>query len=334
VTQAASRPQPPPSSSRSNNGLSRCTPIDLPAAVTGARREIDVDGVCVSYYTAAPEAGSTEAPLLLIHSVNAAAAAHEVRPLYERYRSRRSVYAIDLPGYGFSDRSRRLYTPRLMTDAVHALLTRIRGERGESPVDAIALSLSCEFLARAALERPGDYRSLGFVAPTGFNRGQPTYAPPETTRGRPRLHRMLTLAPIGKPLFNLLTCRRSVRFFLEKTWGGQAIDEGLFEYSWRTTRQPGARFAPFCFLSGFLFSADIHRLYESLRHPIWMVHGVRGDFTDYRLKRLFETSPNWRIEVFETGALPHFEVTERFSRAYEAFLERVAVGAPVNPATG
>jgi hypothetical protein len=62
-----------------------------------------------------------------------------------------------------------MYTPRLMTDAVHAILAVIRDKYGDAPVDAIALSLSCEFLARAAIEDRGAFRSIGFVSPTGFN---------------------------------------------------------------------------------------------------------------------------------------------------------------------
>jgi len=77
-----------------------------------------------------------------------------VRPLYERYRSARRVFALDLPGYGFSDRSDRAHTTRLMTDAVLSMLREIRLRCGETPIDALALSLSSEFLGRAAVEAP------------------------------------------------------------------------------------------------------------------------------------------------------------------------------------
>jgi hypothetical protein len=33
--------------------------------------------------------------------------------------------------------------------------------------------------------------------------------------------------------------------------------------------------------SEFLFSADINRVYDALDLPVWLAHGVRGDFTDY-----------------------------------------------------
>ena len=41
------------------------------------------------------------APLLLVHSINATASAAEVRPLYD-YGATRTVFAIDVPGYGCS----------------------------------------------------------------------------------------------------------------------------------------------------------------------------------------------------------------------------------------
>jgi pimeloyl-ACP methyl ester carboxylesterase len=45
--------------------------------------------------------------MLLIHSVNAAGSVAEMRPVYAHYGASRTVYATDLPGFGFSDRSDR-----------------------------------------------------------------------------------------------------------------------------------------------------------------------------------------------------------------------------------
>jgi len=295
-------------------------PPPLPAALSGERRVLDGRAGPLSYYTAAPETDAGAPPLLLVHSINAAASAHEVRPLYEHYRRRRPVYAPDLPGYGFSERSERLYTPRLMTDAVHDMIDEIRRRRGDAALDGLAVSLSCEYLARAAVERPRAFRSPALVSPTGFNRSAPLHGPPESTRGRPWLRRLFGLPGFGRALFYLLTSPPSVRFFLEKTWGSKRIDETMFEFCCRTTRQPGARHAPFCFLSGYLFSADITRVYESLDRPVWVSHGVRGDFTDYRWKQEIEPRPNWHVQVFQTGALPYFEVPDEFLAGYEVFL--------------
>jgi hypothetical protein len=63
-------------------------------------------------------------------------------------RSRR-VYAPDLPGYGFPDRSPRRYDIALFCDAIRDMLAVIAADRGKQRVDALALSLSAEFLSRA-----------------------------------------------------------------------------------------------------------------------------------------------------------------------------------------
>jgi pimeloyl-ACP methyl ester carboxylesterase len=261
-------------------------------------------------------------PLLLIHSINAAGSAYEVKPIYDRFAATRTVYAIDLPGFGFSERSERPYTPRLMTDAVEVLTREIREVHGNAPIDALALSLSSEFLARAVIEEAGYYRSVAFVSPTGFDSRGPYNGPEGSTRAMPWLHSLFDFPLWSRSFFRLLTSRASIRFFLRKTFGSRTIDEGLFEYAYLTTHQPGARYAPYYFVSGYLFSSDISRIYAALRVPSWMAHGVRGDFTDYSGKSAVETKPNWTIDVFQTGALPYFEAPVEFLAAYERFLGR------------
>lgn len=297
----------------------------LPPALIGERIEFDSSAGPLSYYRSAPRAAHANdadlaAPMLLIHSMNASGSAAEMRPLYEHYAATRAVYAIDLPGFGFSDRSDRAYLPRLMTDAVHALVERIRAEHQGAQVNALALSLGCEFLARAAMERPADYNSVALVSPTGFNGKKPRLGPPESLVGSFRAQRVLAWSGWSDGLFRQLTRPGVIRFFLEKTWGSKQIDEALFQYDVLITRQPGAKHAPLYFLSALLFSADIMHVYDALKMPTWLVHGVRGDFVDYRLKSRFDQAANWTMDVMPTGAIPYFEVPDEFFARYDAFL--------------
>jgi pimeloyl-ACP methyl ester carboxylesterase len=265
------------------------------------------------------------APLLLIHSLNAAASAYEVLPLFDHYRQRRRVYALDLPGFGFSERSRRSYTARLFTDAVLDMLDEIEREHGSEPVDALALSLSSEFLARAATEQASRFATVALVSPTGFGKSDRFYGAPGSSRGLPFLRSVYEFPLWGRPFFDLLNSRISQRYFLAKTFGSnQAIDQGLLEYDYVTAHQPGAQHAPFSFISGVPFSADINRVYDSLELPVWLAHGVRGDFTDYSGTRKLATRPNWELRVFETGGLPFFERPDEFFAAYDGFVERAA----------
>lgn len=295
----------------------------LPPALTGERFEFESEGYRLSAYVA-----GDGPPLLLIHSVNAAASAGEVKPLHEHYLSTRTVFSIDLPGYGFSDRSDRPYTPRVMTHALHALTSQIQRRCGNGPVDALALSLSCEFLARAAAEAPGNYRSIALVSPTGFSGADKRDGPPGSTLGKPWLLKALKGPGWGRTLFGGLTRPGVVRYFLQRTWGSKHIDEGLWDYAVKTAHQPGAEHAPLAFLSAGLFSRDIHAVYDRLQMPVWLSHGVRGDFTDYRGKTRVQGRTNWQFSVFQTGALPHFEVLGEFIRAYDAFLQALPSDAP------
>lgn len=260
------------------------------------------------------------APLVLVHSVNAAASVAEVRPLFEHFAKTRQVFALDLPGFGLSERGARDYTPRLMTDALHALVAQVRARGVQGPVDALAVSLGCEFLARAAGERPADWGRIALVSPTGMNGLAPRRGAAGSTRQVPAMLGLLSVPLWSGALFNALTRPGVVRYFLEKTWGSKSIDEAAWDYAVRTAREPGARFAPLAFLSGKLFSADVTSVYEALAQPVWMSHGVRGDFTDYRGKALFEGRPNWRFTVYPTGALPYFERPGEFFADFEAFL--------------
>lgn len=301
---------------------------ELPAPVSGQRHEIGSPVGRLTYYSAGPDVPGKFPPLLLVHSINAAGSAYEIKPLYEHYRGSRTVYALELPGFGHSDRGRREYTVRMMTDAILIAIREIQNDHGRGPIDALAVSLSSEFLARAATEAPLAFRSLALVSPTGFRSSDKTASTREGTRGKPWLHGFLEFPLWSEGFFRLLTSRRIIRYFLNKTWGSTNIDEGLLEYDYLTTHQPGAQHAPYYFVSGFLFSKDMPRIYNSLTLPVWMSHGVRGDFVDYSNKTQVEGRANWTIRVFQTGAMPHFEAEAEFIAAYDAFLAGVPSALP------
>lgn len=289
--------------------------LALPPALPGDMRRLELRAGPLSYY----ETGEGP-PLLLVHSINAAGSAFEVGPLYRRAAATRRVFAPDLPGFGFSDRSERRYDIRLYVDAIHDMLDAIAAEVGPQPIDAVALSLSSEFLARAAAERPGRFRSLAFVTPTGFDKGSAQRrGPAQASREVPGLYRAFTLPIWKQALFDALSSRVSIRFFLKKTFGSDLIDEELLDYDYLTTHRPGAANAPYAFVSGRLFSADVRSLYEALSLPVLVLHGTRGDFQDFTGAGWTRSRPNWRLQAFDTGALVHFEEPERAYAALAAF---------------
>ncbi len=285
----------------------------LTPAVDAERRVITSEGRDLSYYVA----GDGD-PVLLVHSINAAASVYEVKPVFDDLATSYRVYAPDLPGFGFSDRSDRHYSVELYTNAIRDMLTVIDEQQ---PVHVLGLSLSSEFVARQASRTPDRFRSVALVTPTGFNRGADRLRDVEgSNRSNAFSVGLVSIPGLRSGLFRLLARPATVRYFLKRTFGTTVIDDGLARYCALTASQPGAMYAPLAFLSARLFSKDIRTIYESLAMPAWIGHGTRGDFKDFSETGWTEDRDNWSVCPFDTGAIPYFEQRELFLQRYRDFL--------------
>jgi pimeloyl-ACP methyl ester carboxylesterase len=283
--------------------------------------------------TAAARGGSGAGapPLLLVHSVNAAASAIEMLPVFERQARRRPVLALELPGFGAADRPDVHYSPQMMQEAIAAAIDWIGVHVAPVPIDVMALSLSCEFATEVALRQPHTVRTLALVSPTGMEqqRLDERYEGGRT-RGVQALRVLLRRAAIGQALYSALTSRLSMRWFLSRTWGTSEFDPRLLEHGRRCAQAPGARHAPLDFVAGALFTRGIIERYRRLPVPVWVAHGRHGSFDDYDAcpertgDGLSLASHRVVRTVFDTGAMPHFQQADAFDAAYENFLAGVA----------
>lgn len=232
--------------------------------------------------------------MLLVHSVNAAASAYEMRPLYTRLQGERPVWALDLPGFGSSDRPDRAYTPQLMTGAVEAVLEQIG-----TPAHVVGLSLGSEFAAAAAANRSDLVASLALISPTGF--GGPDGGP-----GAPGA--ILRFPLWSQAVFDAIASRRSIRYFLSKSFAGP-VDELLVDHSYRTSHQPGARHAPLAFLTGELFDRDaVTNIYSRVSTPTMVLYDT-DPFTSFaELAEFISDRPGWSAtRIRGTRGLPHWD---------------------------
>jgi pimeloyl-ACP methyl ester carboxylesterase len=274
-------------------------------------------GFKLSYYLDRKAAGR---PLVLIHSINAAASAFEMRPLFNQFRTHRPTFALDLPGFGFSDRLPREYTPQLYEDAILDFLATQVGE----PADVIALSLGCEFTARAALPHPELFHSLTFISPTGFNRTS-SLRTSQRARAQGKSDALYTnfSRPLWRqPLFDLIATRVSIRFFLQKSFVGPVLPE-MVDYAYASAHQPGAEYAPLYFISGKLFTPQIRtNVYEKLNLPTLVIYD-RDAFTRFdTLPEQIEANSNWHaVQFFPSFGLPQFEKLKELTQELDIFLQ-------------
>ena len=265
-------------------------------------------GYDLYWYTSAK---STGRPLLLIHSVNAAPSALELKPLFQHFQSSRPVYAPDLPGFGRSTRRVDDLTPG---DFAREIATMIEALPGDEAPDVIALSLGCEFIARAIIDFGAKVHSLTLISPTGFSeRKLPSI------KVQRRLKGVLNFGGFGRNAFKLLRTERSIRHFYGMNFSGFIPDE-LVSYALKTTRVADAHIMPLQFLSMGLFTEDaVEALYTRLELPVLVIFDRDPNISFERFSE-FEGNPRWKFRrVAPSLGMPQWEQPAATISAIEHF---------------
>lgn len=282
----------------------------LPEAVDAPRSQLRTQQAGrIAYYQ---DTRGTGRPLVLVHSINAAPSTYEVKPLFEHYAGKRPVYSIELPGFGHSERGDRPYSPEIYANAIRVLLEEVVQARA----DLLALSLSSEFAARAALGSPPSVASLVLISPTGFSeRSLPS---PMVGHG---VHALLSARLWSQGLYDLVASRRSIRYYLGKSFRGEP-PQGLLDYAYATSHQPGARYAPLIFLSTQLFTRDADtRLYARLTNQPVLAVADRDPYVTFeRLAPRLAQNSNWQHEALGPHlGMPQWEQPDALFEALERF---------------
>jgi len=251
-------------------------------------------------------------PVLLVHSINAAASAFEMRAPFRDLQDSFAVHAIDLLGYGNSDRPARSYGPEDYIAQIGAALEHIG-----APTTLIASSLGAAYAIVAADRWPERVSALVLVCPTGFQQ----LADPAGPAGW-AAYRVLR-GPIGRGLYESLTSRASTSLFLRSQayHDPACVTPETLDGFYLTCRRPGAYYAPICFLTGLL-NCSVRESFPRLRQPAVIVWGKQATTTPLRQAEAFlAANRGARLEVIDRASmLVQDERPERFNAIVRAFL--------------
>jgi pimeloyl-ACP methyl ester carboxylesterase len=294
-------------------GRSRQRPVtELPNALGMRLEYVPWGDVHYAFYSREGEGR----PLVVVHSINAVASAHEMRPLVRALaRGDRPVFALEWVGFGHSDRPEIQYTPDVLEDQLEHFLERVVRPAGGA--DVIGLSLGATYAAEVARRRPDLVRSLVMLEPAGM--GDDPGAVSALWSGL-----VFALPGVQRALYERLTTpERLFDFARDQLFTPEfGVPDEYVEYGAETARVEGAARPLDDFLSGRLFVKDAIDTYLRLRQPILVVHGTderRRLSVPTRLPEL-EERPNVTVVGLPTGPLPHWEraaeVAERVGRFY------------------
>jgi pimeloyl-ACP methyl ester carboxylesterase len=264
--------------------------------LSGEHRTYRWRGFDVAY----TEAGDPDAQdLVLFHGINAAASSHEWDPVFAELADQYHVIAVDLPGFGHSDRPPLTYSASLYETFVRDFLT----DETDDPV-VVASSLTAAYVVAVA----GDVAASRYVlvCPTAT-----------TIPGRRVWLRTLVRSPVvGQALFNLVVSKPSIRYFHDDHGYADTanLDDEVVEYEWLTAHQPGARFAPASFVSGHLDSeVDLAEALGDLEVTVTLVWGADADMPPLSTGReLAEDADVRLVSVGDAALLPHVEHPREF----------------------
>ncbi|WP_455448629.1 alpha/beta fold hydrolase [Natrinema thermotolerans] len=282
---------------------------DLENPLVGIERTYRWRGI-ETQYTVAGDPNDPD--MLLLHGVYAGASSHEFEPIVDRLAEDYHVYAVDLPGFGRSERPPLVYSATLYAEFVRDFASEVTDE----PI-VVASSLSGSFAVETADET--DFERLVLICPTG-----------ETTDERPWVRTLLRTPIVGTTLYNLLASKPSIRHFYDRDgyYDADRIDSDEVQYAWESAHQPGSRYAPASFAAGTLDpDFDLATELAALETPTTLVWGRDAELVPLRDGRNLAAAADLDLVVIDYATqLPHAEHPDEFVEYLRAELPRADAG--------
>ena len=258
-------------------------------------------------------------PLLLVHGIGAGCSSYEWKQVWDELTAQHTVYALDLLGFGKSDKPQIAYSAETYIALLDDFCRRvIQVGNGRGECDVIATSLSAAYVVALSGRDPLLFRRLVLVCPTGI---EELSKPPSD---RAEIGRTVLSAPIlGTSIYNAITSKAGINNYMTTRLFASpatATAEMVDEYH-TAAHQPGGENVLPSFLSGALnicVSDEWTRIVD-LPLLVWGQNAVESPVD--QVEPFLMANTNAKLEVIpDAGMLPHVEQPAAFLAAVRPFL--------------
>ena len=252
-------------------------------------------------------------PLLLLHGFGAGNSMWEWQNNIEALAKNHTVYALDFPGWGLSDKPRLRHDGAEYSEVVQNFLHDIV----RLPCALVASSQACNIAIEVAAQTPAQVSKLMLICPS----------PPRTNGESPAqmaLRALLKLPALNTSLYLAIASYNGIESFSKRElyWDKTFVDEALVRKYYANAHQYDAPYGVYSFLEG-RFQSDARASWASLTQPALLVWGRHA-----RLSAL-DSAPEWlalkpdaRLQVIDMAMLlPHCERADEWNRAALEFLD-------------
>jgi pimeloyl-ACP methyl ester carboxylesterase len=259
-------------------------------------------------------------PLVFVHGIGAGSSSFMWRKNFDDLARHFRVYAIDLLGFGFSDKPATVpYSADLYVELITDFIREVSGY----PTNVIASSLGAAYAIRVADEHPELINAMLLNGPTGS----------DTLNRRPGMagaafYGLLQSPVLGTSFYNVMASERSIREYARDHlfYNQHRVTDRLVTNLYATSHQPGAQHAIAAFLSGYL-NTDTRSPFSRLTQRTLLVWGKQDTTTPLEMGvSLLRLNARAGLEVFDyCRMMPEQEHPEKFNALVrDTFLARSA----------
>ncbi len=254
-------------------------------------------------------------PLLFLHDLTAGSSVYEFHKIIENLSINHEVYAIDLLGYGLSDKPCITYTNYLYVQLIIDFIKNVIGKK----TSLVATGDSAQIAVMACHNDPEAIYKMIFINPQSLY--ESNQIPSEQTKF---LKLLLEIPVLGTFIYNLLTNKSSIeRIFQQNYFYNTAnIRQQDIESYLEAAHFPNhsSKYAFANYISKYMNTNIVHALKE-INHSIYIIGGKEENDIDTTIENY--TYYNNSIETVYIPCakhLPHLELPEEVSSYIQVFL--------------
>ena len=282
------------------------------AASAVSKNILDKNGEYFSWKTGKifyRKSGTGDSPLLMIHNATETSSSYEWSRIEDHLKPFYTIYQIDLPGCGRSDKPGIVYTNYLYVQLITSFIKEVIG----SNTIICASGLSSSFAVMAAYSDREIISGIYMINPYSLH--SLSQAPDSISNTFFRF--FLSMPVIGTMIYHMFTSRSNIDYKLKEEYfynpfkADSKIENAFYEAS--HLQEGKGRFLLFSEKYNYL-NWNIRRVLPSLMIPISIIIGEKMNTRTTIIKEYEEVCKNLDINIIpETKSLPHLEKPDMVS---------------------
>ena len=254
-------------------------------------------------------------PLLLLHELSPCSSSYEWHRILSALSTRHTVYCVDLPGCGLSDKQNITYTNFYYVQFLVDFTKSVIG----SPTDILAAGLSSSFAITACSYEPKLFHKLILINPTPFS-----VLLQIPSRRRRIAKAMLECPLMGTLLYHLIVSRRRIqrefeeRLFFHREKVKPEYVNAYYESS--HTHNSSGKYLMSSIIGNYIY-LDIRHALRSIDQDIVILGSSGQEYMGATLSAYQEVNPAVEtVMIPEASHLPQLEAPEKLLEHLKIYL--------------